>query len=214
MVSLSCVQEQRDSEAMNKAVLVVDMLYDFVSPSGSLYVPGAEKLVPRIAAVLAEARRRGIPVIYACDAHAVDDPEFQSWPKHCVKNTPGAAIVPKLTPQKDDLVFEKQHLSVLSSEAFRAWLEKQYRAAFYIVGVATDYCVKAAATGLAEEVGKLDERLGLSVNAPRVDDVVVLADCVAGVDLKPGDTLLAAYEMMQAGAGFIRSDEAMVEFGR
>ena len=37
-------------------------------------------------------------VIFVCDAHAADDPEFGAFPAHAVKGSWGAGIIPELTP--------------------------------------------------------------------------------------------------------------------
>ena len=67
----------------------VDTLIDFVFPAGALYVPGAEKRLGAVAALTRYAASHGIPVISTADAHTENDPEFRSWPPHCVKGTLG-----------------------------------------------------------------------------------------------------------------------------
>ena len=67
----------------------IDSQLDFLYPSGALYVPGAERIVPAIARLNRYASERGIPVISTTDAHAEDDVEFRQWPHHCVAATLG-----------------------------------------------------------------------------------------------------------------------------
>ena len=67
----------------------VDTQFDFLYPAGALYVPGAETIVAHIASLNQFAGTNGIPVISTMDAHAQDDPEFQSWPAHCVAGSIG-----------------------------------------------------------------------------------------------------------------------------
>jgi len=69
---------------MEDALLIIDMLNDFVHPKGALYIPGAEKIIPNVKRELDRAHQSGIPVIYVNDAHQPDDPEFKVWPKHAV----------------------------------------------------------------------------------------------------------------------------------
>lgn len=71
------------------ALLVIDMLNDFIEDGGSLVVPGARRIVPRLARILAGAREQGIPVIYITDSHREDDHEFRYWPAHAVSDTWG-----------------------------------------------------------------------------------------------------------------------------
>jgi len=98
---------------VKRALLIVDMLNDFVDPKGSLRVPAAEGVVPAIARELAGARARGEPVIFLCDAHREADPEFRrmGWPPHAVRGTWGAAVVPSLAPGPGEAAVEKSTYS-------------------------------------------------------------------------------------------------------
>ena len=59
------------------ALIVIDMLNDFLDPGGSLYVGAqAREIIPFVAQKIAEFRAPGRVVIFVCDAHALDDPEF------------------------------------------------------------------------------------------------------------------------------------------
>src|SRR5580658_555789 len=72
----------------------VDTQFDFLDPSGALYVPGAEAIVDRVAALNHWAARHGLPVISTMDAHTPDDAEFSDWPPHCIAGTPGQTKPP------------------------------------------------------------------------------------------------------------------------
>jgi nicotinamidase/pyrazinamidase len=67
----------------------IDTQLDFLYPAGALYVPGAERVVPAIARLNRYAAAHGIPVISTTDSHPENDPEFRSWPPHCVAGTTG-----------------------------------------------------------------------------------------------------------------------------
>jgi nicotinamidase-related amidase len=196
----------------NNAIIIVDMLNDFISKDGSLYVPGSEKLIPRIRNIVDVAHKIGTQVVYVCDSHSNDDPEFKSWPKHCVSGTHGAKIIEELNPERQgggknfypgtnnppDLIIEKNKLSALSSFHFRCWLnewtllsqELNAPTDIYIVGVATEYCILSLVKDLRKEYKYR---------------VSVVSDCIAGVDLKPGDTVEAINEIGRL-ANFVRSD--------
>src|SRR5208337_828578 len=75
--------------------LDVDTQVDFMLPSGRLYVPHAEEIIPNLAELMLWARDHGIPIISSADTHAVDDPEFAQWPPHCVAGTPGQRRIPE-----------------------------------------------------------------------------------------------------------------------
>jgi nicotinamidase/pyrazinamidase len=69
----------------------VDTQFDFMDPSGALYVPRAEGLVPNLTRLFDYAARNEVAVISTTDWHAPDDPEFVRFPPHCVRGTPGQA---------------------------------------------------------------------------------------------------------------------------
>jgi len=142
----------------------VDTQNDFMLPAGALYVPGAERLLPKIARLNRYAASRGIPVISDTDAHTEDDPEFCDWPPHCVAGTLGQlkpaetlldkrVVIPS-TPgeyvieEAEQIILQKQSLDCFTNPNLPAVL-KQLNADRYVVyGVVTEYCVRFAALGL------------------------------------------------------------------
>src|SRR3984885_806894 len=71
----------------------VDVQADFILPGGSLYVTGAEELLPNIQKLTDAARRGEVFLVSHGCFHTPNDPEFQQFPAHCVKGTPGAGFV-------------------------------------------------------------------------------------------------------------------------
>jgi len=70
------------------ALIVADMLNDFLDPKGSLSVgPSGREIIPFVAGKIAETRRQGGVVIFGCDAHAPDDREFHYFAPHAVKGS-------------------------------------------------------------------------------------------------------------------------------
>ena len=67
----------------------IDTQIDFIFPSGALYAPGAEKILPTVARLNHHAAKHRIPVISTMDAHSENDAEFVQWPHHCVVDTFG-----------------------------------------------------------------------------------------------------------------------------
>src|ERR1700678_2395850 len=61
-------------------ILVLDMINDHLTPGRPLEVERARDIVPALQRRLVEARSVGIPVVYACDSHANDDPDYEDWP--------------------------------------------------------------------------------------------------------------------------------------
>jgi nicotinamidase/pyrazinamidase len=131
-----------------KTVFVdVDTQIDFLFPAGALYVPGAERLLPAIARLNHFAAAHGIPLISTTDAHSENDPEFRQWPPHCVVGTVGQ-MKPAETVVANQIIIEKQALDVFSNPAFPGLLDSLQADRYVVYGVATDYCVRCALTGL------------------------------------------------------------------
>ena len=148
----------------------VDTQADFLLPGGRLYVPGAEKLIPTLALLRDFAEQHDIPVLASTDANPTDAREFEQWPPHCVRGTPGQLKVPETLLRKYTIIpLERRNL--LSDEElhrYRQWilekdaldlftnpqaddLVKRLDAAQYVVyGVATECCVQCAVKGLLE----------------------------------------------------------------
>lgn len=135
---------------MPQAILVVDMLNDFVRPDGALSVPGAQEIIPNIQRELRQARQEGQTVIYVCDAHDPDDIEFQRYPAHAVEGDFGAEIISELAPQPGEAVIKKKRLSVFFNTELDdviRWLAPEK---VTVVGVVTHICIMEAVAGLCD----------------------------------------------------------------
>ena len=78
-----------------QAVLVVDMLNDFVT--GALKCDRGLAIVPQTAKLLNAARKSGVPVIFCNDAHLKGiDHELKLWGDHAIAGTEGAKVIPEL----------------------------------------------------------------------------------------------------------------------
>lgn len=142
----------------------VDTQADFLYPNGALYVPGAEQIVERVAALNHFAASHGIPVISTMDAHTENDPEFREWPRHCVAGTPGQRKPPSTllesrvavrnepglpaTAGAQQILIEKQALDCFTNVNLSALLERLEADRCVVYGVVTEICVKYAAFGL------------------------------------------------------------------
>ncbi len=131
------------------ALLVIDMLNDFIHRDGSLVVPGASRIVPRIAELVGDAREQGIPVIYVADRHRPDDREFRYWPPHAVAGTWGAEVVEELTPGEKDYLIPKRRYSAFFGTDLDTYLREMEVGKLYLTGVLTNICVYATAMDAA-----------------------------------------------------------------
>jgi len=128
---------------MKEALLVIDMLEDFVREGAPLEVPATRAILPALRRRLADARSRGVPVIYVCDAHRPDDPEFarMGWPPHAVKGTPGAQVVAELAPLETDPIVEKTAYSGFHHTGLDGILQALAVTDLVLTGCVTNICV-------------------------------------------------------------------------
>lgn len=149
---------------MTTVFVDIDTQADFIYPAGALYVPGAERLIGDIARLNRWAESQGFPLISTTDAHTEDDPEFQTWPAHCVSGTWGQrkpestllarrVVVPSSGPMPNvagarQIIIEKQALDCFTNVNLPAVLNNFGAARYVVYGVVTEYCVRCAALGL------------------------------------------------------------------
>ena len=134
----------------NKALLIVDMLQDFIDPKGALYCGDtAQAIVPYIADRLMQARQEGDHVIYLQDSHDPDDLEFEKFPPHCVTDTWGSQIVAELAPAEGERVIPKKRYSGFFGTDLERVLGEAGIEEVTVVGVCTSICVMDTVGGLA-----------------------------------------------------------------
>jgi len=194
----------------------VDAQADFMLPGGKLYVPGAEKTIPNIRRLVTAATEAGALLVSSGDAHPEGDPEFQRFPPHCLRGTPGARIIPEGLAKKfctipndasralpkdvlsfPQIIFEKQTLDVFDNPHAGELVERLPGDAEYVVfGVVTEFCVRCAAKGLLE----------------RGRRVAIVKDAIEALEPKAGRRALD--EMKALGARLITTDEALANVGQ
>ena len=97
-------------DKIKRAILVVDMLNDFVT--GSLKCERADNIIPNLKKLLRAARAQNIPIMYLNDAHLPSDHELRMLGvTHAIKGTKGAEVIPEIKPTKKDYVIEKRTYS-------------------------------------------------------------------------------------------------------
>lgn len=182
------------------ALVVVDVQNDFADPAGSLAVQGGAEVVREANAQIAAAVAAGAPVFYTQDWHPTDTPHFAkdggTWPVHCVQDTWGAALHPDLDVQ-GEVVRKGEHgedgysgftmRDPVTGESVPTALADRLRERgvrrLVVLGLATDYCVRATALEGRQQ--------GWPVTVPWA--------AVRAVDLQPGDGERTREELLAAG---------------
>ncbi len=185
----------------------VDTQRDFLLRSGALYVPGSEKIIPKLRRLFDFARKNEIPILSSMDAHVPDDPEFKQFPPHCILGTAGQRKIDETTLLRpvifqnklvdrnlmetvrkyQQIIVEKQSLDLFSNSMMERLLRALPPRAI-VFGVATEYCVRLACLGL--------RRQGIPT--------ALITDAIRAVAPKAEKEALE--EMRQAGVEFITSD--------
>lgn len=125
-----------------EALLVIDMLKDFIDEDGVLTTgPAGRDIVPFIRNKADEFRQKGYPVIYICDNHEKDDKEFDMFPPHCIAGTEGSQIIEDLEVKDGDKVIKKRRYSAFFGTDLDLYLREKGVAEIHLVGVCTNICV-------------------------------------------------------------------------
>ena len=178
-----------------RALIVVDVQNDFCE-GGSLAVPGGGNVARAISRYLQDGHGYGHVVAtndYHVDpgSHFSAEPDYaSSWPPHCLAGTAGARFHPDLDTTRVEAIFRKgTHAAAYSGfegaddagTSLADWLRQHGVDEVDVVGLATDYCVRATAA-----------------DAARADfSTRVLLDLTAGVT--PESTAKAIDELTAAG---------------
>jgi nicotinamidase/pyrazinamidase len=154
---------------MARALIVVDVQNDFCE-GGSLPVSGGVAAAEEIARYVSAGSGGAQYTVATRDYHVEpgshfatppDDPDYvNSWPVHCVVGTGGADFHPAVAALPFDAEFRKgEHTAAYSGfqgatadgASLAAWLREHDVTQVDVVGIATDYCVRATALDAARE---------------------------------------------------------------
>jgi nicotinamidase-related amidase len=163
------------------ALLVIDMLNDFVVEGAPLEVPATRTIIPFLQDEIVKARRNDIPLFYVCDAHEENDPEFlrMGWPAHALSGTRGAEVIDALKPLPHDTIIPKKSYSAFFSTSLDLELQKRSITELLITGCVTNICVLYTVADAVQ----------------RGYRVAILRNCVAG--LNPQDHEFALRQMKE-----------------
>ena len=133
-----------------KALIIVDMLNDFLDPQGALYCGDASRdIIPFVQKRLQKYRNANDLVIYLRDAHDKDDKEFEKFPPHCVAGTWGSDFLSEIQPNGGETVIAKKRFSGFYGTDLENVLHQHGIEQVEVVGVCTSICVMDTVGGLA-----------------------------------------------------------------
>jgi len=124
-------------------MIVVDMLKDNLKESSrNPYFQEGRAIIPHLQKLLGESRKRGFPIIFACDSFLKDDFIFKGKMKiHSLRGTEGAEVVDELKPEPTDIILPKRRFSAF----FKTDLDQTLRVlgvdTIVVTGITTEVCV-------------------------------------------------------------------------
>ncbi len=176
---------------MPRALLIIDFQNDFTA-GGALAVPDGDAIADRVNELIDSGDFD--LVVATRDWHPPDHASFAEqggpWPPHCVQGSEGAELHPTLPRDKIDVVIDAGYerdfegYSGFEETDLAAVLRQHGADEVTVVGLATDYCVRASALDALRE--------GFRVTLDRAG--------VRGIDVEPGDSERALDELRDAGA--------------
>ena len=126
------------------AILVVDMLNDFVT--GSLGCDRAKAIVEPTKILLEEARKHNVHVIFCNDSHLKGvDKELKLWGDHAIRGTKGAEVIPELPIGEKDFVILKRRYSSFFQTDLDLLLKELGVDTVVITGLHTHMCCRHTA---------------------------------------------------------------------
>ncbi len=192
-----------DSQFKDAALILVDIQNDFC-PGGALAVTEGDEIIATVNRLVHQ-----FPLVVSTqDWHPANHISFKErggpWPPHCVQGTPGAELHSALNTNTVANYFRKASLPDKDAysefegvdengRTLDGFLKSRRVKSVYVVGLATDYCVKATVLDAL--------RLGYEVFA--------VTDAMRAVNVNPDDGAKALGEMERNGAHLITSDEIL-----
>lgn len=201
-----------------KALILVDIQNDFVTggalavPQGETIIPLVNQLIPKFDLIVATqdwhpqnhgsfaANHKGKDAGQIIDLNGLDQ---ILWPVHCVQESEGAEFVKELNTESVEKIFVKgTDITVDSYSGFfdngkkkdtglGDYLKEKGVTEVYVVGLATDYCVKFTAID-AKELGF---------------DTYLIEDATKGVNLQPNDVNQAIEDMKNIGINVVKGTD-------
>jgi nicotinamidase/pyrazinamidase len=182
-----------------RALIIVDVQNDFCE-GGSLAVAGGGVVARSISTLLTTGNHGYDRIVATTDwhidpgTHFATEPDYvRSWPPHCVAGTVGAQFHPDLITEPIEAVFRKgAHAAAYSGfegadgdgTSLADWLRGHDVDQVDVVGIATDYCVRATAADAAVNGFRARVLLGLTAGVDpttTAEALALLRD--AGVDV-------------------------------
>ena len=126
------------------AVVVVDMINEFLEDGGLMVLASGRRLYQPIQSLVDAAHAGAAHVVWLRDEHEnIHDPEFRKRIVHCLKGSWGTQIVAALKPGPDDIIMPKHSYSGFFGTSLHEQLQQLGIHTLIMTGVVTNICVRS-----------------------------------------------------------------------
>jgi ureidoacrylate peracid hydrolase len=137
-------QVEATLEPERTAVIVVDMINEFLEDGGLMVLASGRALYQPIQELVDAAHAAGAGVVWLRDEHPdLSDPEFRKRIVHCLKGSWGTQVVDALKPGLDDTIMPKHTYSGFFGTPLHETLQRMGVTTLVVTGVVTNICVRS-----------------------------------------------------------------------
>ena len=130
------------------ALLVVDMINDYLAPRGKKYCEPCRSIIPNIRRLTGIARGKDWPVIFiGTSLESERETLVSKWGMHARKGTWGAEVIPELKPLAEDFQVGKTVYDGFYKTDLDALLKRLKIETVIVTGIHTHVCVLLTALG-------------------------------------------------------------------
>ncbi len=138
-------------------LVIVDMINGFVK-EGALASPRIRNIIPSVSEIISKCREKNIDIIAFADCHTENSAEFESFPVHCMKDTPESELIDEIKDKVLTVIF-KNSTNGFHAPEFQKILEKNSQIENFIVcGDCTDICVHNFCITLKTYFNQIDRK--------------------------------------------------------
>lgn len=134
-----------------QAIVVIDMLNDFIGEKAPLRCPGGEEIIPNLQKLFKWVRERNaqgkddVQLVHIQEAHREKDADFRVRPVHAVKGTWGSDFIKELYPEPGEYTIPKRRHSSFWHTDLDLYLREENIDTVVVTGVWTNVCVRSTA---------------------------------------------------------------------
>lgn len=130
------------------ALLVVDMVNDFTQPTGLVYYPQNEEILPHIVDLIDLYHHTQRPVIFLTHVRRADKPDHKAaaMRPNCIEGTWGAQLDDRLPVLSCDYIVPKRRYSGFFGTDLDLILRELGITNVVVVGTKTNCCIRATVT--------------------------------------------------------------------